>query len=163
ALTQAMADAVAAAHTDRYAHDRLPWPPSDLDDFLSTLAVEREGWRQWNAPQQLPASTVRTFLHVVWWTDFLGRKHFRILADRNTLAEDRDRNIITKRHPPFPPLEIVYPHTTFQQEQPGGRRLCVRCACGVEGEPATLGWMGPCCGPCHDRREFGGETGLLVG
>src|SRR5262249_32549579 len=25
------------------------------------------------------------------------------------------------------------------------------CDCGAWGEPASLGWMGPNCGPCHDR------------
>jgi WD40 repeat protein len=33
--------------------------------------------------------------------------------------------------------------------------VLVLCACGVWGRPEDVGWMGDCCGPCHDRRAAG--------
>jgi WD40 repeat protein len=50
----------------------------------------------------------------------------------------------------------AYPERVFRVmragQEPG---WVVSCACGVTGEPRSLAWMGPRCGPCHDRVEEG--------
>jgi WD40 repeat protein len=48
---------------------------------------------------------------------------------------------------------------SVRRQLPDGRTdLLVVCDCGASGLPASIGWTGERCGPCHDRREEEGPT-----
>jgi WD40 repeat protein len=83
---------------------------------------------------------------VAWWADPGGRRHVLIRA----VAEVPARSL--RQEASRPALSLVYPEQIFRRARPVGRWLAA-CACGAVGPPEALGWMGPCCGPCHDRRE----------
>jgi WD40 repeat protein len=53
------------------------------------------------------------------------------------------------------PLEQVYPQHIARCDRGHGTELLALCDCGALGTPDELGWMGTCCGPCHDRRAEG--------
>src|SRR5262249_38660354 len=62
------------------------------------------------------------------------------------------------RGPPGAPLWCVHPDrlvtvSCFGPPDPARKRqsLLGLCACGRVGTPSELHWVGPCCGPCHDR------------
>jgi WD40 repeat protein len=79
---------------------------------------------------------------VVWWSDPAGRRHV-LIRDGETSDADETR----------PPLASLYPERLFARRAGGVTAWLAACACGAVGTPESLGWMGNCCGPCHDRRE----------
>src|SRR5262249_33401593 len=94
-----------------------------------------------------------------WWTDRLRHKHLRILGGpgKELCCKMRFRadGLGGAR---LSPLEQVYSHHTARWANGGAPRLLALCDRGAVGTPAELGWMGTCCGPCHDRRSEGGEA-----
>jgi WD40 repeat protein len=50
-------------------------------------------------------------------------------------------------------LALVYPERALLRDHGNRRLIWALCDCGCFGPPEALGWMGTCCGPCHDRRE----------
>jgi WD40 repeat protein len=89
---------------------------------------------------------------VAWWTDHLGRRHYRLVVagpeddgGRQFRAPDGER----------PALWYVYPERVYRRTREGRAEWLAGCACGACGPPGRLAWMGPCCGPCHDRVEEG--------
>jgi WD40 repeat protein len=103
---------------------------------------------------------------VAWWTDHLGRRHYRLVAGK---PQDDGRRLFGTLGGIRPPLWYVYPERVFCRTQDGRAECLAACACGACGPPAALAWMGPCCGPCHDRAQeeaaplppalFGGPRG----
>jgi hypothetical protein len=121
--------------------------------LLDEVAENREGRSQLEhfGPRQ---AEVR-FVAVAWWTDHGGSKHARVcggtssFADRHPHHSRMDRDL-------RPPLWHVYPERIYRVCRPGEEeRWVASCACGATGAPEQLAWMGPCCGPCHDRRQDG--------
>jgi hypothetical protein len=53
-------------------------------------------------------------------------------------------------------LALVYPERALLRDLGNRRLIWALCDCGCFGPPEALGWMGTCCGPCHDRAEEGG-------
>jgi hypothetical protein len=80
-----------------------------------------------------------------WWTDAVGRKHVLVQGD--------DRGEIVPLGDPRPPLALLHPERLFARRVGGVTAWLAACACGAVGTPGSLGWVGDCCGPCHDRRE----------
>jgi hypothetical protein len=112
--------------------------------ILDEMAATREG------KSQLFIQRGGSFT-VAWWTDYLGRRHVRVAggaaAHRHSSRLDED---------PRPPLWHVYPERIFRVHRPERESVWLAsCACGATGPPDKLAWMGPWCGPCHDRREEG--------
>jgi hypothetical protein len=89
----------------------------------------------------------------VWWSDCIGRRHQRVIGcQRQGVAgppEDLLRPDLLR-----PALAQIYPAHTFRLTRQGQTRALVACACGAFGTAEEVGWMGDCCGPCHDRREL---------
>jgi hypothetical protein len=136
--------AAAAAVNHRKHVGRLPWPPDNLDAFLASFSAEAEGVRQWDAPGR---PRERSAAAVAWWHDYAGRLHVRVVGDRGP-----PRRLFG----PAPGLAHVYPERVLLRCRDGKpETVLAACACGVAGEANTLGWMGGCCGPCHDRRAAG--------
>jgi hypothetical protein len=92
---------------------------------------------------------------LAWWSDHQGRRHVRTFGG-STGDGWTHRHLARQDDDPRPPLWHIYPERVFRVERPGrASRWLVSCACGATGVPGDLAWMGPCCGPCHDRREEG--------
>jgi hypothetical protein len=91
-----------------------------------------------------------------WWTDPVGRKHFRVIG-RVREPYNRMRREGELRN--LPPWWHVYPESVLAARSPSGQELLLACCrCGMVGTPDSLGWMGDTCGPCYDRQLEGGET-----
>lgn len=111
-----------------------------------------EGWEFWRAGRGgVPA----THVMLSWWTDHIGRKHAvvrgrRINGDRSFL----ERSTLETR----PALWHCYPDHLYLRTTKAGSQWIAVCPCGAIGSPASLGWMGKCCGPCHDLHEERGEA-----
>jgi hypothetical protein len=152
ALTQTLAGAAAAANSG--ARTRLlAWPPADLADDFQKRDAAPAGFRQWNGGEGRGRSgEARTVVALAWWTDFIGRNHHRVVGRRRPFNNAARQNILAPGQE-RPPLWLVYPDNVYLSWQQGQWRLFAVCACGAAGDPQALGWMGACCGPCHDRRE----------
>jgi WD40 repeat protein len=167
----------AVAAVNSRGKDRLlAWPLPGLRAFLHLFGSLAEGFRQWNGGKDQRASSPhgdsgrsRSALAIAWWTDAVGRRHVRVLARRAAL---KTPDLVCLLWPPrftrtgfaqtWPPLVLVYPAFTFLRVRGGQRQVVATCRCGVVGTPADIGWMGDCCGPCHDRREAGDSVPALV-
>jgi WD40 repeat protein len=161
-VEQQLHEAITLANGDARAR-LVPWPPTPLGALWGQLTRRAEGWRQWSGEGGRPSAD-RTLAGLAWWTDYLGRKHVRILGQRRRTNEFP--GLAGKR----PGLALLYPQHTFYQTRQGRRRLKVLCGCGVFGAAADLAWMGDCCGPCYDQRQEDGRPsrrglfhGALVG
>jgi hypothetical protein len=151
-LLAELAEAFATANRNQPRPGRLTWPPGDLDTRLGALAETAEGGHEWIGAGEYPAAVA-----AVWWTDFLGRKHVRLSGNDSTGTHKRPRPALLA--PGRPALACVYPEHCLFSLVGAERRLLVLCGCGVWGEPAAVGWTGPCCAACHDRREAGEPIG----
>jgi hypothetical protein len=156
-MERALGEAVATANVG--SGNLLAWPPDDYRSFLATFDSAAEGWRQWKGPGPAgpsPFSGGDPVAALAWWTDFAGRKHVRIVGQRQGLNTKVPPNVLCPRGGDRPPLWLVYPGTVFYREAGERRELLARCPrCGSLDNPEKLGWMGACCGPCHDRFEEG--------
>jgi hypothetical protein len=133
-------------------HSRpLPWRDGDAADLWQEMRVQREGARFWRVGG--PALFgVRAELIAIWWTDFLGRRHLRLLGGSRHRGMELPAPLPS---PHRPPLSCVYPDPCVVVTQHRRSRVLAVCDCGAWGVPERLGWMGPHCGPCHDRRSDG--------
>jgi hypothetical protein len=150
-IQRALAEAAAVANR-KASRRALTWPPPG--DFLAALEATPEGWRQWvggEAPRQ--GGRVYSVVFLAWWTDFAGRKHWRVVGRRERLEGEGQECLFGAR----PPLGLVYPGVTFEKRTAAERAWLVWCACGALGRPEEVAWAGTCCGPCHDRRQEGEE------
>ena len=112
-----------------------------------------EGAREWRVPGHGQFG-VQAALVAIWWTDFLGRRHLRLLGGCRHRGMELPAPLPS---PHRPPLACVYPGACVIVTRHRRSRLLVVCECGAWGEPDRLAWMGRHCGPCFDR----GSTELL--
>jgi len=94
-----------------------------------------------------------THVLLAWWSDHVGGKHVRVRGgDKVNLRTHLSRLDRDER----PPLWQVYPERVYRVKRGDAEPVWLAsCACGVTGVPREIAWMGPRCGPCHDRREEG--------
>jgi hypothetical protein len=133
------------------ANDTRPGGRGDAAQCRAAVRAcqaSREGRRLWPIGQ-----TLRSFVTLVWWTDYLGRRHYRVAG--GDLDEDEYHQLAVSVEDPRPPLWYVYPDRVFRRIRDGEDTWLAACACGACGPPESLAWMGLCCGPCHDRRQAG--------
>jgi hypothetical protein len=153
ALTTALAEAAGRAN-GRARLCLLRWPPSDLPDFLLKWRTP-EGFWQWNGGDGPGHSgEARTIVAVAWWTDWIGRKHIRLVARRGEFNNAARQNLLS--HGARRPFQWqVYPENLYLRFAEGREQVWGLCRCGAVGPAQDLGWMGNVCGPCHDRLEAG--------
>jgi hypothetical protein len=149
-LEQGVRQGIATANK-RSRTNLLSWPPDGWGHFLAEAAARPEGHRHWSTETGRRRRSRHSALLIVWWTDRAGRRHYRIAAARGGISGPRLEHY---EQADWPPLRLLYPQV-LQQVRAGQRRLVALCACSAFGTPDELGWMGPCCGPCHDRAEAG--------
>jgi hypothetical protein len=155
-LERALAEAAAVAN-EGASSGLLPWPPAEFADDLARAAQQREGHRQWLPVRWPEHHGERTGVALAWWTDRLGRRHHRIVGRRGLFGKRHDRRqAVLTAQGEHEPLALVYPERVFRREREGSVARLALCDCGCFGPPEAVGWMGACCGPCHDRREEGG-------
>jgi WD40 repeat protein len=144
----------------RRVHE-LSWPLDDLNGALTDATGTAEGTRVWIGPAPSPwFGAQRIALGMVWWTDHVGRRHLHIRSELQTWLT---------AWPDFwpewaaeTPLLLLQPHRSFLRVRGDANDLVVFCDCGACGTLSELGWMGACCGPCHDRGESGVEVPRLL-
>jgi WD40 repeat protein len=153
-LEEALAEACEAANR-RCRTRLLTGKPADWRKFARDCLKEPEGWRRFRAGRGgAPASQVLG----AWWADHIGRKHVRVTGRR---VETHDHYLLdADTLGGRPPLWHVYPDHLYLRRTGGATEFVAACGCGVVGPPAALGWMGPCCGPCHDERADRGVSRL---
>jgi sugar lactone lactonase YvrE len=146
---------------------KLTWTTTTTDTLLSKRSAAPEGFQQWNGEderkQRGQGGDTRSAVAVVWWTDRLGRTHYRIAADRiGCRASYHVKNLICP-YRERPPLWLLYPEDLYLRPEGEQQTLFAACRCGATGTPESLGWMGPYCAACHDRNEAGERPVLLPG
>jgi hypothetical protein len=139
------------AANGRATRATLCWSASAQSTFR-LLLEQPDGWKQWLG-ESGPPSESESILFVAWWTDPLGRRHVRILADRLVLDAEMRRCLVWPQWDVPPAVALVYPNAGYWRFEGDNRRWMVLCPCGMSGTPAEIGWMGDCCAACHDRRE----------
>jgi hypothetical protein len=156
-LERALREAVAAANR-RARTQTLAGEPPEGALRAAEAGGPAEGWWQWNGGAgRGRAWQPLSLVGIAWWTDRLGRRHVRVLGRRRKFSRPELNHLLDPEAEGWPALAGVYPDAGFLAERGGQRSLVAVCACGAFGPPPRLGWMGDCCGPCHDRREEGGE------
>jgi hypothetical protein len=159
-LAEALAGAAAAVNDDQ---DPLGLPvlcgrtdALDLERRMHNLA---EGAREWLVPGH-GLYAVEAALVAIWWTDFLGRRHLRLVGGSRHRGMELP---VPLPSPHCPPLACVYPGACVVASQHRRSRVLAVCDCGAWGPPERLAWMGPHCGPCFDREdnELLGSPGVL--
>ena len=120
--------------------DREQW-----NAFVSEIRTEAEGVRQWyrNCPPNQGAGLVG----IAWWTDHLGRRHFRVWAGSS--ADGSFRRLFDPEPDSRPPFWHMAPDRVFSCRHDGQRKWLAVCPCGMIGTPQAIGWMGDRCGLCH--------------
>jgi hypothetical protein len=135
-----VAEALGAAW--RAAFPRTQAPEETWPHGLDRLGAEPEGQHGWRQGK----SGVEA-VGLAWWRDFLGRRHVRVRGWEGMP--------LWLYGAPRSALAAVYPDRALIHHRDKAERVLVLCRCGAWGEPATLAWMGDCCGPCHDRAATG--------
>jgi hypothetical protein len=153
-LDRALGEAVKAVNGKRRRH-RLPWPPADWGEYRCLRAQEVEGRRQWEGHGEPARRDFSEVVWTAWWSDAVGRRHHRVVGQRAAPMEVGYYPLFTPAASGRPPLALVHPEGAVVRTLGRKRDVLVCCSCGVIGQPRALGWMGTCCGPCHDRREEG--------
>jgi WD40 repeat protein len=144
-LVDALAQATAEANEGQrlLELDRDHW-----DTFVTEIKLLPEGRRQWYR-NWLPAGDAG-LVGVAWWTDYLGRRHFRVWAGHS--SDGSFEALVCPDDDPRPPLWHIYPDRLFARDCRQRSGWLAACACGV---PQAIAWMGPCCGACYERRGNG--------
>jgi hypothetical protein len=119
--------------------DREQW-----DAFLSDIRSEPEGCHEWDLNRG-PGGAGG--LGIAWWTDHLGRRHFRIYAGSS--VDGSFNSLFPPKPSPRPPLWHIAPEQVFARSSGGAQDWLAVCACGMAGTPQAIGWMGDRCGCCH--------------
>jgi hypothetical protein len=144
---------------------RLTVAPAELRAAAEACVRLPEGARRWvdvTAAAQFLAGTMPTTLAgLAWWVSPLGKRHVRIAGRRAERDCDHAGGLFGPRNVERLPLWLLYPDRMFLRTRNGERELIALCACGAAGPPASLGWVGECCGPCHDREEEGAPAPSL--
>lgn len=156
-LAAALQGAVLAANEKR--RQRLvPWPLPNREN-LATELDRAAGYLQWNGGDG-PGRTNegRAVVALAWWSDRLGRKHHRVVGRWGTFNRPSLDRLLCPSSEERPPLFFVYPSHVFVKRQRGERHAQAICACGAQGTPEELGWMGLSCDACYDRALEGQAT-----
>lgn len=90
-----------------------------------------------------------------WFTDKLGRKHVRVLADVAKAKSYRTNLILP---PNIPYCTLVYSGTQLVNGQ-----FMTKCKCGREGTLEALQWNGAMCWVCEADQKYEDETGFRPG
>jgi hypothetical protein len=126
---------------------------------------EPKGVRRWVDAQvraRFVASRIpATLVGLAWWTDAVGTRHVLVAGRRVERDDHRVSHLFGPRDEDRPPAWLLYPERLFLRTRDTQRELVAVCDCGAAGPLAALAWMGPCCGPCHDRQEEGAAAGPL--
>lgn len=132
----------------RLRERRLDKGRREWEHFVRRQRNKREGRQEYQGGYgAVPAARVE----VSWWTDAIGRRHWRVVGSRVEIAGNFPPPAMFAAHP----LWHVYPDRLMVRQVGGRSDLMAACACGAAGTPAEIGWVGERCGPCHDRIEEG--------
>jgi WD40 repeat protein len=141
------------AMTRRFKDNLLPWPLPGLEETLRRCATDPGGRHEWLSGPSNKRAVWRSALAVAWWRDFIGRLHVRMKGLRGHLKHSPQTQLFGAEEAPA--LSWLYPGRSLARHAAGKTELIALCDCGVCGPLDLIAWMGPCCGPCHDRQSGG--------
>ncbi len=154
-IVAALAETVAGANK-RCRSRLLADDPAKWRKFARGAAAKPEGYTMFRGGRGgVPATQVLA----AWWTDAVGRKHV-VLRGRRVEHDDAKRLLQSADLDTRPPLWHAYPEYVCRRTSGAESRIVCGCGCGAVGTPESLGWMGETCGPCFDRKQEIGPTGL---
>src|SRR5437763_15784067 len=79
-LAEELPEAAAAVNADGPIHaQRLPYEAGDAAALWQEMCASAEGSRRWSVPGP-GLFGIEAALLAIWWTDFLGRRHLRLLG-----------------------------------------------------------------------------------
>jgi hypothetical protein len=117
------------------------------------------GWSAGRFWGTTPGATTFEGLEYIWWTDHLGRKHVRLTGENGLRISLRLLSLpASAAGVTGLALVMLYPDRVFLRGEGAREEVLVLCPCGAAGPPERLGWVGQCCGPCHDRVELEGAA-----
>ena len=145
ALVRALQRAMRSAN-GRQQERRLKKTSDFWAAVVAQVRKKPQGQQRWLGGGR--GSTPAPLVEAAWWTDAVGRKHWRVRGRRLNWPDQPS---------PFAdhPLWQVYPDRLMLRERDGRRELLGVCPCGAVGPVGAIAWMGERCGPCHDRLEEG--------
>jgi hypothetical protein len=137
----------------------LSWPLPEIPALLDEIESSATGLHQYNGGAGRGRSGEdRSIVVVVWWADRLARKHIRVVGRRGKFSRPQLNHLLDPGGNEWPALMLLYKDFVFVKRKKEEQSLVVACTCGAFGAPEEVGWMGTCCGPCHDRCEEGAES-----
>jgi WD40 repeat protein len=166
-LVKMMVQAVETANK-RCRVGKIDPVPDEYRRFVAKeFADKPEGVQLWLGGQgrvkTYPPNTRATLLGLAWWTNPLGKRLVRVVGRRIEPFNDAPTHRFGPPGEQWPPLCYLDPdHMVLSTLARKKRELIALCDCGAVGSPASLGWAGGSCGPCHDHREEHG-TPLAAG
>jgi len=144
----------------------LDWTSARTSALLRKSAIKPEGVQQWRSDGEPKRSkSMRATVSVIavaWWTDRIGRIHYRIASARLPCASAGADDLFHEAKG-RPILWLVYPEDLYLHQTDADSQLFAVCHCGMAGPPEAIGWMGPQCAACHDRTEAGEPIPCLAG
>jgi hypothetical protein len=157
AVVKSLAEAVETANR-RCTRGLLELSPQQRSGAVKRLERQPEGTQVWSGTEDLGQRS--TVVGLAWWSDHLGRKHIRVAGRRREPHKELWSTRFGVPGEERPPAWLVHPDRLYLVDRPGQEREVVAVCelCGSAGPPARLGWMGPTCGPCHDRIQESGEA-----
>jgi WD40 repeat protein len=132
-------------------HGRVPRDP----DVRGRPGFPVPGRREPRLTHEQRQRERRSVVAVAWWSDWIGRRHVRVIGCQRQAVEPPEA--LLRPGPSQPAVAVVYPEQAFRLSRRGRTEVLVACPCGVFGSTREVGWMGDCCGPCHDHRESAGR------
>jgi hypothetical protein len=133
----------------RISHSKI-----SLKRVAGRTAAEPEGVESW-ASRTVVYEGIAGQVVVAWWTAVSGRRHVRVtgrLVTPETAYLVNGTKMTTR-----PPVWHVFPDRVYRRRAGKANDLVAVCGCGAVGTEKSLGWAGPCCGPCFDFQEEHGS------
>jgi len=133
------------AANGRMSHRRVEKDRDSWARFVKRAAKTPEGCQTFRGTRS--GTWGSALVRAAWWTDPVGRRHWRVVGRRVDYVDYRLRDVAFLSFP----LWFVYPDRLMLHQKGESAELIGRCDCGVSGPVGRIAWMGECCGPCHDR------------
>jgi WD40 repeat protein len=143
-----------AAVSHRKAAARIAHTAVSVKRISNRTVAEPEGVEFW-ASRTYVASGIAGQVLVAWWTAISGRRYVRVLG--RIVTPETKYLVDVSKLGTRPPVWHVFPDRVYRRRAGKANDLVTVCGCGAIGTEKSLGWAGPCCGPCFDFQEDHGQ------
>ncbi len=133
---------------------KIPFTKISLKRVSDRTTTEPEGVEFWATAARVTTG-IAGQVAVAWWTAISGRRHVRVIGRIVTPATSY--LVHAGKMNTRPPVWHVFPDRVYRRRAEKANDLVAVCGCGAVGTEKSLGWAGPCCGPCIDFQEEHGS------